>query len=183
MRSGRRTTAMAKMRSRLRSGFDVEMMPERRQRARAAGVPEELWPERDDESFERGRALLDTFELDPAEFAPRPAPSRAPRLRGDPRGRRFTADDLCHFAHEIFVRIGAHEEAFRIGGEKLKMFVLAVRGKMHRNPYHNWFHAFDVTHTAYVLALRTGVLAALEPLERFAFVAAVPRPNPPPPSY
>jgi len=146
-------TAISKMRRKLQSGFvDVEMMPEPRLGQTASeSVREEPWPERQEESFQRGRALLETFDLNPFDFS---------------------ADDLCHLALELLITIGADAEDLGMGLEKLKAFVLAVRSGMHANPYHNWFHAFDVTQTSYAMSLKTGVMATLSATDRFAFMAA-----------
>jgi hypothetical protein len=38
----------------------------------------------------------------------------------------------------------------RVPVDKLKKFILVVRSCMFDNPYHNWFHAIDVTQVIYL---------------------------------
>jgi len=111
-----------------------------------ADVVPVVWPERDEETFQRGKKLLKTLECDALSF---------------------TADDLVHLTLEIFLECGLPEKV-GIPIEKLKRFIIGVRDRMLDNPYHNWTHIFDVTQTTYSLALACGILDRLTDMERFA---------------
>ena len=108
------------------------------------------WPERDPAAFERGKALLGSMEMDPM---------------------RFSRDDLCHLAIEIFEAAGLPDELAADVG-RVRRFILAVRESMYDNAYHNFYHVFDVTQTASVLARRTGTFDRLNAWGRFALLAA-----------
>jgi hypothetical protein len=47
-----------------------------------------------------------------------------------------------------------------------------ARCRMYDNSYHNFYHVFDVTQTVFVLGTRSGIIACLTPMERFALVVA-----------
>jgi len=108
------------------------------------------WPASNRGELERGRALLSTMEMDPTTFS---------------------RDDLCHLVLEIFQSVGLPKELDEDIG-RLKRFILAVRASMYDNPYHNWFHVFDVTQTLYVMATRTGLFGRLCPWKRLALLCA-----------
>jgi hypothetical protein len=108
------------------------------------------WPELDPAAFERGKALLGSMEMDPT---------------------RFSRDDLCHLAIEIFEAAGLPDELAADVG-RVRRFILAVRESMYDNAYHNFYHVFDVTQTVSVLARRTGTFDRLNAWERFALLAA-----------
>mmetsp|Transcript_8193 Transcript_8193/g.9088 ORF Transcript_8193/g.9088 Transcript_8193/m.9088 type:complete len:630 (-) Transcript_8193:52-1941(-) len=58
---------------------------------------------------------------------------------------------------------------FKIDPEDFKGFLNAVSLKYHKeNPYHNFIHAFDVTHTVYLTLTKTRVSKFLSPLDVFA---------------
>src|SRR5262245_21281380 len=97
--------------------------------------------------------------------------------RGLLRGRRGTAthnrEFLVEYVFRLLVRIG-HAE--RIGADlgKLHAFVDACSTQYPANPYHNWFHASDVTHTAAWLSQRPGIRALLADADIFwLLIAAV----------
>ena len=108
------------------------------------------WPELDSAAFERGKALLGSMEMDPADFS---------------------RDDLCHLALELFQSAGLPEVLSADLG-RVRRFILAVRESMYDNAYHNFYHVFDVTQTVSVIARRTGTLDRLDAWERFALLAA-----------
>ncbi|KAJ1471739.1 hypothetical protein T484DRAFT_1639619 [Baffinella frigidus] len=84
---------------------------------------------------------------------------------------RFSLNDVCHLALEIFEAAGLPDElAANVG--RVQRFILAVREGMHDNAYHNFYHVFDVTQTVSVMARRTGTLDRLNAWERFALLAA-----------
>jgi len=122
------------------------------------------WPELDSAAFERGKALLGSMEMDPADFS---------------------RDDLCQLALELFQSAGLPEVLSTDLG-RVRRFILAVRESMYDNAYHNFYHVFDVTQTVSVIARRTGTLDRLDAWERFALLAAAfchgapPPPTPPP---
>ena len=84
---------------------------------------------------------------------------------------RFSRDDLCHLAIEIFEAAGLPDELAADVG-RVRRFILAVRESMYDNAYHNFYHVFDVTQTVSVLARRTGTFDRLNAWERFALLAA-----------
>jgi len=109
-----------------------------------------VWPKRDEEAFQRGKEVLDKLECDALSF---------------------TSDDLVHLTLEMFVRLDFPRKV-KVSLEKLKKFILCVRSCMFDNPYHNWFHAFDVTQTTYILALRSGITKDLSDVELFALIVS-----------
>lgn len=117
---------------------------------KAAKIALRLWPEKDEEEFERGKRMLETLDLDPTEFK---------------------ADTLVHLVLEIFVSLNL-PELLKTPVERLQKFILAVMGRMRNNPYHNWFHVFDVTQTVYVLAINSGLMEQMSPMEKFALITA-----------
>ena len=108
------------------------------------------WPAVDDDLVADlvSKRLLLSFELDPTTLP---------------------TDVLCHLATEMFVSVGlpAGLEEFRV-----RRFILAVRAAMLDNPYHNFYHVFDVMQTTYALATATGTMARLDAWERFALLSA-----------
>ena len=57
-----------------------------------------------------------------------------------------------------------------ISVDKLQRFIIGVRDRMLDNPYHNWFHIFDVTQTTYSLALLCGIMDRLSDMQVFALI-------------
>ncbi|KAJ1482889.1 hypothetical protein T484DRAFT_3635774 [Baffinella frigidus] len=84
---------------------------------------------------------------------------------------RFSRDDLCHLALEIFEAAGLPDELAADVG-RVRRFILAIRESMFDNAYHNFYHVFDVTQTLSVIARRTGTFDRLNAWERFALLAA-----------
>uniref|UniRef100_A0A7S0VC46 PDEase domain-containing protein n=1 Tax=Hemiselmis tepida TaxID=464990 RepID=A0A7S0VC46_9CRYP len=109
-----------------------------------------VWPKLDQEAFERGQQELDQFAFDALSY---------------------TSDDLVHLTLEIFTALGFPGKV-NMPMMKLKKFILCVRTCMFDNPYHNWFHAFDVTQTTYCLAIHSGMTKTLSDIELFALIVS-----------
>jgi len=108
------------------------------------------WPQRNEDSFKRGKQLLQTLRLD---------------------ALTFNADDLCHLLLEMFVELGLSSK-LAIPYERIKRFICAVRAHMYDNPYHNFHHAFDVAQTFYALLHITGVIHEISELLQLACLFA-----------
>mmetsp|Transcript_110571 Transcript_110571/g.165527 ORF Transcript_110571/g.165527 Transcript_110571/m.165527 type:complete len:286 (-) Transcript_110571:837-1694(-) len=80
------------------------------------------WPDRDEESFERGVESLAELEFDASAFS---------------------EDDLMHLVLEVFVRLRL-DKRLDIPKTKLRRFIMCVRHHMLENPYHNFTHVSDV---------------------------------------
>mmetsp|Transcript_48086 Transcript_48086/g.120215 ORF Transcript_48086/g.120215 Transcript_48086/m.120215 type:complete len:345 (+) Transcript_48086:3-1037(+) len=125
-------------------------MPEMGQAQPGAASAIAVWPKRDQDAFERGQQELDSFSCDALSY---------------------TSDDLVHLTLEIFIALGFPNKV-NISVMKLKKFILCVRTCMFDNPYHNWFHAFDVTQTTYCLAIKSGMHQTLSDVELFALIVS-----------
>jgi hypothetical protein len=79
------------------------------------------------------------------------------------------ADVLCHLAMAMFVSAGLPAG---VGVESVRRLILSVRASMLDNPYHNFYHAFDVMQTTNALSTATGIMARLGSWERFALLSA-----------
>ena len=112
----------------------------------SAELPE--WPEENRAAMARGRSVLHSLAMDPT---------------------RFTSGDLCGLLLELFQEAGLPEE---VPLNSVKRLILAVREHMYDVSYHNFFHAFDVFQTTYVLATTTSIMERLDQWERFALLAA-----------
>lgn len=135
------------------------------------------WPARDEAEFQRGKALLGTLKIDALGFHPdtlvSPKASAVFRL-SDPRVP--PVPDICtisqmHLALEIFVELDL-PDLLKVPMERLQKFILAVKGRMNANPYHSWFHVFDVTQTVYVFARNSGLLGHMNVMEKFGLIVA-----------
>lgn len=83
-----------------------------------------------------------------------------------------SADVLCHLVYEMFLSLRLPPN-LSITVQTLRHLILAVRELMFdRNPYHNWAHVADVTQTVFALAHSTGLMARLEPWDRFVLLAS-----------
>ena len=80
-------------------------------------------------------------------------------------------DDLISCVVVMFRDLGLLA-AFEIGESVLRTFALTVQLSYQSNPYHNWVHAFDVTHAVYVAVTRFGLSAYLRPLDLLALMLA-----------
>jgi len=118
------------------------------QMRRPASPALHMWPAVDHEVVASGKRQLLTFELDPTTLP---------------------SDVLCHLAMEMFVSAGLPAG---VGAESVRRFILAVRASMLDNPYHNFYHVFDVMQTTNALATSTGTMARLDAWERFALLSA-----------
>jgi hypothetical protein len=78
-------------------------------------------------------------------------------------------DVLCHLAMEMFVSAGLPAG---LAEDRVRRFILAIRASMLDNPYHNFYHVFDVMQTTNALATATGTMARLDAWERFALLSA-----------
>mmetsp|Transcript_24007 Transcript_24007/g.78106 ORF Transcript_24007/g.78106 Transcript_24007/m.78106 type:complete len:293 (-) Transcript_24007:292-1170(-) len=83
----------------------------------------------------------------------------------------FSSDDLLHLTLEIFLE-QEFPKKVNVSEEKLKKFILCVRSCMFDNPYHNWFHAFDVTQTVYCMSLTGETYKTLTDVEYFALIVS-----------
>ena len=59
-----------------------------------------------------------------------------------------------------------------LGRSAIYEMVCNVQRLMLDNPYHNWYHAVDVTQTLYSVAIQSGVLQAMTDKERLALMTA-----------
>lgn len=109
-------------------------------------IPE--WPPRNEANFQRGKKALKTLHFDALSFS---------------------SDDLLHFCLEIFIELDILARV-KVPVDKLKRFILVVRSCMFDNPYHNWYHAIDVTQTVYSLAITAGMTKQLGDIEVFALI-------------
>jgi hypothetical protein len=106
------------------------------------------WPAVDSAAFAFGKMHLLTFDLDPTTLL---------------------SDVLCHLALEMFFSAGLPAG---LAEHRLRRFILSVRTSMLDNPYHNFYHVFDVMQTTNALATATGTMARLNAWERFALLSA-----------
>jgi hypothetical protein len=120
--------------------------PLARERPARAVLPE--WPAVDDDLVASSKRHLLTFDLDPTTVP---------------------MDVLCHLAMEMFVSAGLPAG---LAEDRVRRFILAVRASMLDNPYHNFYHVFDVMQTTNALATSTGTMARLDSWERFALLSA-----------
>jgi len=122
--------------------------PLQRERPARAALPE--WPAVDNARslLEDGKLHLLSFDLDPTTLP---------------------TDVLCHLALEMFVSAGLPSGLVE---DRVRRFILAVRASMLDNPYHNFYHVFDVMQTTNALAVATGTMARLDSWERFALLSA-----------
>jgi hypothetical protein len=120
--------------------------PLKRDRSSGAVLPD--WPAVDHDSVASGKRHLLTFDLDPTTLP---------------------SDVLCHLAMEMFVSAGLPTG---VDAESVRRFILAARASMPDNPYHNFYHVFDVMQTTNALATSSGTMARLDAWERFALLSA-----------
>jgi hypothetical protein len=120
--------------------------PSKREYSTGTTLPE--WPAVNDAVVASGKLHLLTFDLDPTTLP---------------------SDVLCHLAIHMFVSAGLPEG---LAEDRVRRFILAVRASMPDNPYHNFFHVFDVMQTTNAFATSTGTLARLDSWERFALLSA-----------
>eukprot|EP00698_Gefionella_okellyi_P003609 TRINITY_DN13389_c0_g1_i1.p1 TRINITY_DN13389_c0_g1~~TRINITY_DN13389_c0_g1_i1.p1 ORF type:complete len:580 (-),score=133.94 TRINITY_DN13389_c0_g1_i1:81-1820(-) len=85
----------------------------------------------------------------------------------------YKEEGLLNFLKDMFSDFGLMER-FNISEVRLKSFLLAVRAQYNsKNPYHNFRHAFDVTHAVYVcLTQGQGAARLLTHLDIFAVLVA-----------
>lgn len=103
------------------------------------------WPDRDEESFERGVESLAELEFDASAFS---------------------EDDLMHLVMEVFVRLRL-DKRLDIPKTKLRRFIMCVRHHMLENPYHNFTHVSDVVQVRrkqHLLCVRARVPAFVCPM-------------------
>jgi len=108
----------------------------------------EFWPAVDDDVLACCKKRLLSFDLDPTTLS---------------------TNVLCHLALEMFV---SAELPAGLDEERVRRFILAVRASMLDNPYHNFYHVFDVMQTTLALATVTGAMARLDAWERFGLLSA-----------
>jgi hypothetical protein len=113
-----------------------------------AGTVLPEWPAVNDAVVASGKMHLVTFDLDPTTLP---------------------SDVLCHLAMVMFVSAGLPAG---LAENRVRRFILAVRASMLDNPYHNFFHVFDVMQTTNAFATSTGTMARLDSWERFALLSA-----------
>ena len=116
------------------------------ERPDGAFLPE--WPAVKDAVVASGKLHLLSFDLDPTTLH---------------------SDVLCHLAMDIFVSAGLPAG---LTEDRVRRFILAARAFMPDNPYHNFYHVFDVMQTTNAFATSTGIMARLESWERFALLSA-----------
>jgi hypothetical protein len=76
-----------------------------------------------------------------------------------------------HLALEFFVELDLPSQ-LALPMERIQKFILAVKGRMDANPYHSWFHVFDVTQTVLVFARHSGLLQHMTAMEKFGLIVA-----------
>jgi len=78
---------------------------------------------------------------------------------------------LRYLGHELFIRYDLLAK-FKITTATLDRFLLAIEEGYRRpqNPYHNEFHATDVTHTVHYFLSRVGLMHCMSDLEIFAIL-------------
>ncbi|KAJ1477930.1 hypothetical protein T484DRAFT_1819441 [Baffinella frigidus] len=118
------------------------------QRERPAGAVLPEWPVVDADVVASSKRHLLTYEIDPTTLP---------------------TDVLCHLAMEMFVSAGLPAG---LAEDRVRRFILAVRASMLDNPYHNFYHVFDVMQTTNALATSTGTMARLDSWERLALLSA-----------
>jgi len=106
------------------------------------------WPAVNDAVVVSGKLHLLTFDLDPTTL-----PSNV----------------LCHLAMDMFVSAGLPAG---LAEDRVRRFILAVLASMPNNPYHIFYHVFDVMQTTNAFATSTGTMARLDSWERFALLSA-----------
>ncbi len=84
---------------------------------------------------------------------------------------KYSEDDLLSFTIEIFQAMGLTEE-FQIPLDTLQNFVLAVRAKYRKNPFHNWYHGFSVLHFAFYFLRKTNAHSDLTKLDVLGLLVA-----------
>jgi hypothetical protein len=106
------------------------------------------WPAVNDADVASGKQHFLTFDLDPTTLP---------------------SDVLCHLAMDMFVSAGLPAG---LAEDRVRRFILAVRASMLDNPYHNFYHVFDVMQTTNAFWTSTGTMARLDSWERFALLSA-----------
>jgi len=83
---------------------------------------------------------------------------------------QYEEEELLLFMEEMFRDLGLIS-LFKIEEEKLHSFLIEVRhGYSKKNPYHNFRHAFDVTHCCYLILTSGGAMELLTHLEIVALL-------------
>jgi len=118
------------------------------QREHPAGAVLPEWPTANDADVASGKQHLLTFDLDPTTLP---------------------SDVLCHLVMDMFVSAGLPAG---LAKDRVRRFILAVRASMLDNPYHNFYHVFDVMQTTNAFSTSTGTMARLDSWERFALLSA-----------
>jgi len=84
----------------------------------------------------------------------------------------YKEEQLFPFILDMFNDFGLLER-FNVPKDKFQTFLVEVRNNYSKkNPYHNFRHAFDVTHTIYLLLTTTSAAGYLSYLEIFALLVA-----------
>ncbi len=84
---------------------------------------------------------------------------------------QYDEKELAHITRYIFDVEHIFDE-FSINRDSFELFVLEVSKKYKENPYHNFQHCIDVTHTLYRLLSLSRMNTLLSPLEVFAGLLA-----------
>lgn len=83
---------------------------------------------------------------------------------------QYDEEELLLFLEEMF-RDFDLINLFKIEEQKLRAFLIEVRnGYSKKNPYHNFRHAFDVTHCCYLVLTSGGAMELVTHLEIFALL-------------
>eukprot|EP00949_MAST-11_sp_MAST-11-sp1_P003674 g3674.t1 len=81
----------------------------------------------------------------------------------------YAPQQLEAFVPAVFLDMGFFER-FSMEGEKLRQFVSAMRSSYRDNPFHNWFHGFDVFQFCFAQLCSITVKDYIEPLDALALL-------------
>lgn len=84
---------------------------------------------------------------------------------------QYSEKDLLPLIKNMFEDFGLMER-FKIPVSNLERFIMAVRENYQPNPYHSFFHAFDVTQTVYCLLTVMGAASFLTHLDILSLLIA-----------
>lgn len=83
----------------------------------------------------------------------------------------YSESALVLFLLEMFKHFELLER-YQIEEKKLETFLMTIRKHYHKNPYHNFHHAFDVAQTVYSMLISFNAAAYLTHLDIFALLVA-----------
>eukprot|EP00002_Diphylleia_rotans_P040140 TRINITY_DN9462_c0_g2_i2.p1 TRINITY_DN9462_c0_g2~~TRINITY_DN9462_c0_g2_i2.p1 ORF type:complete len:1118 (+),score=211.18 TRINITY_DN9462_c0_g2_i2:69-3422(+) len=81
----------------------------------------------------------------------------------------LTEPQMIMLSVTMFEQLGIME-AYDVNDAQLAIFLNDVRTNYHKNPYHNFVHAFDVMQTCFSIVMGTPLRDVLTPLEKYALM-------------